>query len=473
VATSALIRPSYLAFDVDGNLFFSDIQAGTIRRLAAADSTLTTVSGSGVRFYMGDGADARQASFHFPAHIAVDKGSGTVYVSEPFANTVRKVDVGPFGTGLVTPAAGYPVLTDRISSPRIYSSGRISFGNGAPALDAYLHRPFAGAWGKDDDFYFVEVDTSMLRMVEASTGLVRAVAGGAISGYSGDGGPALLALLNGPRGIAVNPSGTKVYICDTANHLVRVIDVGTGIITRVAGTPRVFGTSGLDGPALDATLTSPEYVAARDDGTIFISESSGRILVLDGATGLLTSLTKTSCNLGTPSPIEDARFGSGNIKTLPLALARNNIDLLVLDNGRSTLRLVNFTTRRVTTVAGTLDQSAIPTGTNAFSLGLDPWGNIYTATPCRINLIANTTFTSSTLAGSSTCATGWDGFPNATFNYAGGRIAVSRLSGNIAWLDSADITGTNEGGGQVGVVTTLSTSQIRIWRRSTRITTVS
>jgi hypothetical protein len=460
VASSALIRPSFLSFDVDGSLFFSDIQSGTVRKIAV-DGTLTTVAGSGVRAYVGDGGDARKASLHFPAQVAVDKGSGAVFVTEPFANTVRKLDIGPFGDGRITPAAGYPILTaETTTTTRLeVAQARNSFGNNGPALSAFSFRPVAVAWDVYDNLFFVEEDTSLVRMVEASTGLVRAVAGSVGAGYGGDGGLAIEAFLSGPRCVTVNPSGTKLYVCDSANHIVRVIDLETGVISRVAGIPKSPGSQGLGGPATSAYLTGPEYLAARDDGAVFISEGpTGRVLRVDGVTGIITSLlSTTSCNSSSISPIADAVWGStSGTQFFALSLAANGLDLLVFDYGRRAMRLVNFTTGLVTPAAGVLDQS-LTSMSSAESIGVDQWGNHYGMSSCQLVMRRNTSTigTIVVIAGSTSsprqCGSSGDGQSGtfATFTDKNVRIAVSR-GGNIAITDPTD--------GPSGV------SRIRIWR---------
>jgi sugar lactone lactonase YvrE len=479
VATSALIRPSFLSFDVDGNLFFSDIQSGTIRRIAT-DGTLTTVGGTGVRAYTGDGSDPRAASFHFPAQLAVDKGSGTVYVSEPFANTVRKLDIGPFGTGLVTPVAGFPMLTPLTSttpaSTRLqYAQNRISFGNGGPALSAYTLRPSAGAWDKDDNLYFVEEEAGLVRMVEGATGIIRGVAGSVGSGYDGDGGPALLARLNGPRCVAINPSATKLYICDSQNHVVRVVDLATGVIDLFAGTPRAPGTTGLDGPATSAKLVAPEYLAARDDGTVFITEAAtDRLLVVNGSTGIISSLVPNPCNTSVVAGIADVKIGrGGSSDVFPLALAHNGRDLYVVDQGRDAVRLFNFATGLVTTPFGTLDASSSAGSVLWESFGVDEWGNLFTIAYCQLFSVTNTSRTvavsvaGSTATPNALCGDSGDGYSGGSvrFNQYGSRIALSR-SRNVAIIDP--MTEAPGGGANTGAVS----SRIRIYRPATRVVSV-
>ncbi len=111
-------------------------------------------------------------------------------------------------------------------------------------------------------------------------GKVTTLAGTGIPGFSGDGGPANLAQLNSPGGVFVAADGT-VYIADTGNHAIRKVDT-KGIITTVAGTGGKAGFSGDGGPATQALLNSPEAVAIGPDGLLYIADTGNhRIRVVD------------------------------------------------------------------------------------------------------------------------------------------------------------------------------------------------
>ena len=110
-------------------------------------------------------------------------------------------------------------------------------------------------------------------------GTIHHLAGTGAQGYTGDGGPARLATLGGPKGLAI--SGRGLYVVDTENHAIRRIDLDAGIITTVLGT----GTRG-DGPDGDprrCALARPHGVCAGPDGVLYIGDSEAhRIRVLAG-----------------------------------------------------------------------------------------------------------------------------------------------------------------------------------------------
>ena len=99
-------------------------------------------------------------------------------------------------------------------------------------------------------------------------------------GYSGDGGPALDATWGGPKGIRCDSEG-NVIVVDTENHAIRRIDVGTGIVTTVAGGQ--LGGHGDGGPATDASLDRPHGCDIAADGSIYIADSNNhRVRAVSG-----------------------------------------------------------------------------------------------------------------------------------------------------------------------------------------------
>ena len=115
-----------------------------------------------------------------------------------------------------------------------------------------------------------------------TTGVITTVAGtgsyGSLGGFGGDGGPAVSALLNYPRGVAVDGAG-NLYIADTGNHRIRKVD-SSGVITTIAGTGESdFGGDG--GPAIAARLDSPRGVATDSAGNVYIADTgNSRIRIL-------------------------------------------------------------------------------------------------------------------------------------------------------------------------------------------------
>src|SRR5690349_20890512 len=119
------------------------------------------------------------------------------------------------------------------------------------------------------------------------TGRIYTVTGIGVPGYSGDGGPAHKAALNGPAGLALDDAD-NLYIADLLNHAIRRVDAGTGIISTITGCGKA-GCSGDGGPAGEAMLNSPEGVAAGPDGEVYIADSSNhRIRKICPETGIIS-----------------------------------------------------------------------------------------------------------------------------------------------------------------------------------------
>lgn len=179
--------------------------------------------------------------------------------------------------GTLLAAQGRHIYEIRSDGSREIIAGRASggSGDGSPALGARIS-PGPLAVGPDGTIYFIDVTPpSRVRSIEPD-GIVRAFAGvEGQSGYEGDGGPANDALLQTPRGIAVAPDG-GVYISDAFNHAIRRVDPN-GIIQTFAGGNGA-GTSGDEGPATEARLSSPGPVVAAADGSVYFSDNLSRLI---------------------------------------------------------------------------------------------------------------------------------------------------------------------------------------------------
>lgn len=138
-------------------------------------------------------------------------------------------------------------------------------GDRGPAGDAQLNFPAGVAVAPDGSVYIADTYNNRICRLDAGNGQLRTVAGTGTAGYSGDGGPATLAALRVPQGIAADAAG-NLYIADSLNHRVRAVKSSDGTITTVAGTG-VFGTKSRLGPATAAQLLEPLGVAVTSSGS--------------------------------------------------------------------------------------------------------------------------------------------------------------------------------------------------------------
>ena len=259
-ATSAqLFFPSYVAIDASGNLYITEY--GRIRKVSAG-GTITTVAGTGVDGYSGDGGPAIKAALYSARGIAVDR-SGNLYIAE-LGNRVRRVSAD----GTITTVAG--------TGRRGYS------GDGGPAINAMLNQPNGLAVDGSGNLYIADLDNHVRRV--SAAGIITTVAGAGGSGYSGDGGPAITAQLNYPAAVAADGFG-NLYIADYDNHRIRKVSPG-GIISSVAGG----GTGGDGGPAIKARLANPSAVAVDGSGNLYIADAGSWRIRKVSTDGIITTI---------------------------------------------------------------------------------------------------------------------------------------------------------------------------------------
>jgi uncharacterized protein (TIGR03437 family) len=258
-ATSASLYLAYaVAVDSTGNLYIADgVISGRIRKVSGG--TITTIGGNGAYRFSGDGGPATGASLNGPGGVAVDS-TGNLYIADSANNRIRKVSGGK-----VTTVAG---------------NGAYGFsGDGGPATSASVAEPLGVAVDSAGNLYIADFLNSRIRKL--SGGTIATVAGNGNQGFSGDGGPATGASLNGPSGVAVDSAG-NLYIADYYNNRVRKVSGGT--ITTVAGNGNQ-GFSGDGGPAASASLNFPGGVTVDSAGNLYIADvNNNRIRKVSGGT---------------------------------------------------------------------------------------------------------------------------------------------------------------------------------------------
>ena len=159
-------------------------------------------------------------------------------------------------TGIITTVAG---------------NGTAGFsGDGGAATSAEFNLPDGLVVDSAGNIYISDHNNQRIRKVTASTGKIATIAGNGTAGYSGDGGAATSAELNGPGGLALNAAG-DLYIGDFSNNRVRKIVAATGIISTVAGTG-VGGYSGDGAAATKAELSGPSGIALDKAGNLYIPD---------------------------------------------------------------------------------------------------------------------------------------------------------------------------------------------------------
>jgi trimeric autotransporter adhesin len=221
-------------------------------------------------------------------------------------------------------------------------------GDGGAATSAYLQNPSGVAADSFGNLYIADTSDNRIRKLVLATGIITTVAGNGPAGFSGDGGSATAASLNGPYGVAVDTSG-NLYIADTGNNRIREVVVRTGVIVTVAGNgTRAF--SGDGAAATNASLNSPAGLAVDTLGNIFIADrGNNRIREVSAATGNIATFAGngTVGYSGDGGPAIDAAF-----QTLAGIALDSSGNLLISDQGNNSIRKVTAASGTISTFAG-------------------------------------------------------------------------------------------------------------------------
>ncbi|HEV8132808.1 MAG TPA: IPT/TIG domain-containing protein [Acidobacteriota bacterium] len=308
-----------LAVDFSGNIFFSDTQNNRIRKVDARTGIISTAVGTGEAGFSGDSVTPTTATLNSPQGLAFDS-QGNLYIVDTLNHRIRKVD---FRTGIITTVAG---------------NGRRDFaGDNGPAAAAALSSPVGGiAIDTSGNVYFADTDNQRIRRVDSRTGVITTVAGTGFSDFSGDNGPATAAALRRPRGLVVDPAG-NLFIADTENHRIRKVDFRTGVISTIAGTGQ-RGSSGDGGPAVAALLNFPRGLTLDSTGNLYIADSSNhRIRKVNAQTGVITTVAGN----GQAAFSGDNGPATGAALLSPLALGIDpSGNLIVEDSGNGRIRAI-------------------------------------------------------------------------------------------------------------------------------------
>jgi sugar lactone lactonase YvrE len=313
---SKVSNPYGVLVGPDGALYFCDLDNQRIRRLDLQTRRTTDIAGNGRRAYAGDGGSATAASLNMPHEIAFDK-RGDMYIAERDNHVIRKVDaatrtistlagtgtagfsgdggpaaraqlrqphsiaIAPNGQLLICDVGNHRIRAVDLSTGAIETIGgtgeRLPTPDGSPLKGTPLDGPRTMAIDRDGTVYLALREGNAIHRIDPQTARLHHVAGTGEQGYSGDGGPARLARLAGPKGLAL--AGRGLYLADTESHTIRRVDLDRGTIATVLGT----GVRG-DGPETDplqCKLARPHGLFAAPDGALYVGDSEAhRIRVL-------------------------------------------------------------------------------------------------------------------------------------------------------------------------------------------------
>jgi uncharacterized repeat protein (TIGR01451 family) len=415
--SAKLGEPRSISLDNNGNIYFLDTLNIRVRKVDTSGN-ISTIAGTGVAGYSGDGGPAIKAQIAGGSGPGVFADSlGNVYIADTANQRVRKIDSSlnintVAGTGL----RGYN-------------------GDNILATSAQLNGPLDVFVDGSGNIFIGEA--ARVRRIDAVTKIISTIAGTGATGYNGDGIAATTAELFQARGVFVDGTG-NVFISDAFNNRVRKVSTG-GIISTVAGngTPYIGGDGG---PAVNAAVSSPYHAILDASGNLIITEFFYGVRKVNAATQQISSLIVNSAlgftGVGGPavsaqlySPGGAVQDGAGNIffadqtnqvvqeivksegtlvtvagngtsgysgdtgpaitaqLSVPTAVALDtNGDIFIADSGNNVIRRVNAATQKITTVAGNGTQGYNGDGPatsselyNPSGLFVDGSGNIFIA----------------------------------------------------------------------------------------------
>jgi sugar lactone lactonase YvrE len=434
-----LSYPTAAVLDSTGNIYIADTQDNKIRMVTKSTDIISTIAGTGVPCPVstsgcGDGGPGTSAQLNNPQGLALDN-KGNLYIADSGDGKIRVLNLA---SGIISTYAG-------TGNSCIVTAG---CGDGGPATSANISSPWQLSMDSKNNLYIADAPESRIRMVAAGTGIISSVAGTGNQGFNGNGGSALSAYLNSPRGVFVD-SSDNLTIADTGNQMVRTVSNSTGNISLLAGT-------GLgDAAALSAILSASRDVALDGNGNLFIADTANnrvrKMTLGSGSTITTVAGTGIAGSSGNNGPATSATLNS------PYGLAvDSNDDIFIADSGNLSVRVVNGATGTITNYAGTGQpcnptslcgdggpaskaQLAFPT-----TVALDSLGNLYIA-DAGANRIRKVGYqgTIGTIAGTSVPC------PNATSPCGdGGPAANAQLNqpigvavdsaGNVYIADSGD-----------------------------------
>jgi sugar lactone lactonase YvrE len=253
-ATQAQLNEPYeVRFDTRGNMLFVEMQNHLVRKVDHKTGIISTIAGTGVAGFSGDGGPASQAQMNQPHSIALDD-KDRLFICDIKNHRIRMVDPQ---TGIISTFAG---TGEKTKTP-----------DGASFDGTPLNGPRALDFDGKQSLYLALREGNAIFRMDLMNRTYHHLAGTGKSGYSGDGGPGKEAQLAGPKGVSLSKAG-DLYFADTESHTVRVLRAKTGIVETVIGDGKPG--DGPDGDARKCRLNRPHGVYVSSDGWLYVGDSN-------------------------------------------------------------------------------------------------------------------------------------------------------------------------------------------------------
>lgn len=250
-ATSAQLNlPFEVAVDTLGNVYISDNTNHRIRKIAAGSGIISTIAGTGIGGYIGDGMAATSSEIQYPGGLALDL-AGNIYIADQYNHRIREVNAA---TGIISTIAGTGVAS--------------YWGDGGAATSAELSYPNYIHVDDTGNVYVTDNGNHRIRKINTS-GVINTVAGNGTGGYIGDGMAATSSELDFPGGATIDGNG-NIYIADYLNSRIRFVNT-SGIISTIAGT----GVAGYSGDGIvptSAEINNAVDITIDTKGNLYIAD---------------------------------------------------------------------------------------------------------------------------------------------------------------------------------------------------------
>lgn len=308
-----LYDPMGIAEDKHQNVYLTDrgrrLSGRVIWRIDPQGS-VTAIAGTGRRGAATGGVHALSSNLGSPEGLCLDHMNRIFFVDSSNHVVLRIATDGKLLRIAGTGTSGYG-------------------GDGGPALEAELNKPYDVRIDAQGTLYIADVMNHRIRRIN-SDGIITTVAGTGKPGYGGDYGPAKSASLNTPYGVCIDKEG-RLLIADSENHVIRRID-SRGVITTIAGVG-VLGYSGDGGPASEAAFNSPQSLWVDNSGRLYVGDEHNHAIRVIGTDDIVTTLIGT----GQAGSADDGVLATGaSLNDPENILVRGNGSVLITDgdNGR-------------------------------------------------------------------------------------------------------------------------------------------
>lgn len=244
-----------------GDIYWVERMSHTVRKLDIKTNQVSTIAGTGVDGFSGDGGAGDKAELHQPHSIIFNESGTQLFICDIKNHRIRVVDLQ---TGIIDTYLG-----DGTKGSGPWTAGTVQ----EISMKTPVNGPRALARASDGSLWLATREGNQIFHLDIKENEIRIVAGTGEKGVRGTGGPAIESKLSGPKGLAISPDDNTIYFADTESDSIRAIDLtqNTPTMRFVVGLPKNDQI-----PEIEAKLARPHGIG--------IVPSSGDLLIGDSET---------------------------------------------------------------------------------------------------------------------------------------------------------------------------------------------